>query len=437
MNRRETDLVDQHNSWWGRKSVTRIAVVGAGISGLACADMLARDHDVVLFERASRAGGHSRTLTVARSDGPLPVDTGFIVYNEVNYPLLTKLFAALAVPTKPSDMSFGLRYGDGELEFCASSLAGLFAQKKNIVSPAYLRMLADIMRFFRSAKLVLNDPGDPTLGEFIDRLAPGAWFKDRFLVPMGAAIWSTPPHQMLAFPAKTFVRFFENHGLLSVNGHHPWRTVDGGSEQYVRRLTDRLGARVRTGAGIETVRAAQGGFEVVAGTGERQHFDEVVLAAHADTSLAMIADPTPQERRVLGAFQFRDNEAVLHTDARLMPQSKAAWASWVYAARGSDTDNEVSVTYWMNKLQSLPGADVFVSLNPDREPDAAKVIDRHVFRHPIFSREAVAAQAEVPSIQGQRGLWFCGAWQRNGFHEDGLWSAVRVAEAKGVTIPWL
>jgi predicted NAD/FAD-binding protein len=399
--------------------------------------MLARDHDVVLFERASRAGGHSRTLTVARNDGSLPVDTGFIVYNEVNYPLLTKLFAALAVPTKPSDMSFGLRYGDGELEFCASSLAGLFAQKKNIVSPAYLRMLADIMRFFRSAKLVLNDPGDPTLGEFIDRLAPGTWFKDRFLVPMGAAIWSTPPHQMLAFPAKTFVRFFENHGLLSVNGHHPWRTVEGGSEQYVRRLTDRLGARVRTGARIETVRAAQDGFEVVAGTGEWQHFDEVVLAAHADTSLAMIADPTSQERRVLGAFQFRDNEAVLHTDARLMPQAKAAWASWVYAARGSDADDDVSVTYWMNKLQSLPGADVFVSLNPDREPDPAKVIDRHVFRHPIFSREAVAAQAEIPSIQGQRGLWFCGAWQRNGFHEDGLWSAVRVAEAKGVTIPWL
>ncbi len=374
---------------------------------------------------------------MARSDGSHPVDTGFIVYNEVNYPLLTKLFAALAVPTKPSDMSFGLRYGDGELEFCASSLAGLFAQKKNIVSPAYLRMLADIMRFFRSAKQVLNEPGDPTLGEFIDRLAPGAWFKDRFLVPMGAAIWSTPPHQMLAFPAKTFVRFFENHGLLSVNGHHPWRTVDGGSEQYVRRLTDRLGARVRTGAGIKSVRATQGGFEVVTGTGERQHFDEVVLAAHADASLAMIADPTPHERRVLGAFRFRDNEAVLHTDARLMPQSKAAWASWVYAARGSVADNDVSVTYWMNKLQSLPGADVFVSLNPDREPDPATVIDRHVFRHPIFSREAVAAQAEIPSIQGQRGLWFCGAWQRNGFHEDGLWSAVRVAEAKGVTIPWL
>jgi uncharacterized protein len=416
--------------------VTRIAVVGSGISGLSCAHLLSGLHDVVLYEGQPRPGGHSRTMNVPRPDGPLPVDTGFIVYNEINYPLLTKLFAALSVPTKPSDMSFGLRYGDGELEFCASSLDGIFAQKKNMASPRYLRMLADIMRFFRSAKLVLEEPGDPTLGEFIDRLAPGDWFKDRFLVPMGAAIWSTPPRDMLAFPAKTFVRFFQNHGLLSVNGHHQWRTVDGGSEQYVRRITEGLGSRLRTGQPVREVRTSQGGFEVVTATGETDRFDEVVLAAHADASLAMLADPTPDERRILGQFKFRDNEGVLHTDTRLMPNAKAAWASWVYASSGADDGSGVSVTYWMNKLQSLPGEDVFVSLNPDREIDPAKVIDRHVFRHPVFSREAVAAQDEIPSIQGKRGLWFCGAWQRNGFHEDGLWSAVRVAEAKRVPIPW-
>ena len=416
--------------------MTRIAVVGAGISGLSCAHMLSGSHDVVLFESEARPGGHSRTIGVPRAGGPLPVDTGFIVYNEVNYPLLTKLFAALSVPTKPSDMSFGVRYGDGELEFCASSLEGIFAQKKNMVSPRYLRMLADIMRFFRSAKLVLDEPGDPTLAEFIDRLAPGEWFKDRFLIPMGAAIWSTPPRDMLAFPAKTFVRFFQNHGLLSVNGHHQWRTVDGGSEQYVRRITESLGSRVRTGQPIKQVRASQGGFEVVTATGETDRFDEVVLAAHADASLAMLADPTPDERRILGQFKFRDNEGVLHTDARLMPNAKAAWASWVYASNGADDGSDVSVTYWMNKLQSLPGEDVFVSLNPDREIDPSKVIDRNIFRHPVFSREAVAAQVEIPAIQGKRGLWFCGAWQRNGFHEDGLWSAVRVAEAKKVPIPW-
>jgi predicted NAD/FAD-binding protein len=398
--------------------------------------MLSGSHDVVLFESEARPGGHSRTIEVPRAGGSLPVDTGFIVYNEVNYPLLTKLFAALSVPTKPSDMSFGVRYGDGELEFCASSLEGIFAQKKNIVSPRYLRMLADIMRFFRSAKLVLDEPGDPTLAEFIDRLAPGEWFKDRFLIPMGAAIWSTPPRDMLAFPAKTFVRFFQNHGLLSVNGHHQWRTVDGGSEQYVRRITESLGSRVRTGQSIKQVRASQGGFEVVTATGETDRFDEVVLAAHADASLAMLADPTDEERRILGRFKFRDNEGVLHTDARLMPNAKAAWASWVYASNGADDGSDVSVTYWMNKLQSLPGEDVFVSLNPDREIDPSKVIDRNIFRHPVFSREAVAAQVEIPAIQGKRGLWFCGAWQRNGFHEDGLWSAVRVAEAKKVPIPW-
>ncbi len=416
--------------------MTRIAVVGAGISGLSCAYILNGSHDVVLFESEPRLGGHSRTIKVPRPAGALPVDTGFIVYNEVNYPLLTKLFAALSVPTKPSDMSFGVRYGDGELEFCASSLEGIFAQKKNMASPRYLRMLADILRFFRSAKLVLEEPGDPTLGEFIDRLAPGDWFKDRFLVPMGAAIWSTPPRDMLAFPAKTFVRFFQNHGLVSVNGHHQWRTVDGGSEEYVRRITESRGANIRTGHPVKQVRASQGGFEVVTATGETDRFDEVVLAAHADASLAMLADPMPEERRILGQFKFRDNEGVLHTDARLMPNARAAWASWVYASSGADDGSGVSVTYWMNKLQSLPGEDVFVCLPPDRELDPAKVIDRHTFRQPVFAREAVAAQDEIPSIQGKRGLWFCGAWQRNGFHEDGLWSAVRVAEAKKVPIPW-
>lgn len=416
--------------------MTRIAVVGSGISGLSCAHLLSGSHDVVLYESQPRPGGHSRTMMVSRPDGQLPVDTGFIVYNDINYPLLTKLFASLSVPTKPSDMSFGLRYGDGELEFCASSLQGIFAQKKNMISPRYVRMLADILRFFRSAHLVLNEPGDPTLGEFIDRLAPGDWFKKRFLVPMGAAIWSTPPRDMLVFPAKTFVRFFQNHGLLSVNGHHQWRTVDGGSEQYVGRIIQGLGSRLRTGHLVREIRASQGGFEVVTATGESDRFDEVVLAAHADASLAMLIDPTADERRILGQFKFRDNEGILHTDARLMPKAKAAWASWVYASSGADDGSDVSVTYWMNKLQSLPGDDVFVSLNPDREIDPAKIVDRHIFRHPVFSREAVAAQSEILSIQGKRGLWFCGAWQRNGFHEDGLWSAVRVADAKGVSIPW-
>lgn len=393
-------------------------------------------HDVVLYERDQKPGGHSRTIQVSSPLGPTAVDTGFIVYNEINYPLLTKMFAAYGIATKPSDMSFGVQYGDGELEFCASSLTGLFAQKRNALSPRYLRMLADISIFFRKAKSVLSDPQSPSLGEFIDSLRLSPWFKDRFLVPMGAAIWSTPPDRMMQFPAKTFVRFFDNHGLLSISGHHPWRTVVGGSEHYVQRIAERLGSRLRLRSRVVRVQKIGPFFEVRTEGGDSDTFDEVVFAAHADTSLAIIADPTADERAVLEAFLFRDNTALLHTDESVMPKAKAAWASWVYAAGGPETMGSVSLTYWMNRLQSLPGQNIFVSLNANKPVADRHVIDRHVFRHPVFSPGAIAAQEKIPSIQGARGLWFCGAWQRNGFHEDGLWSAVRVAEAKGIAVPW-
>lgn len=416
--------------------MSRIAVVGAGISGLACADLLSRAHDVTVYEAAPRPGGHARTLAVKHGGRQVAVDTGFIVYNEVNYPLLTRMFAAMGVATHESNMSFGVRYGDGELEFCSSSLAGLFAQKRNLASPRYIGMLRDILKFFREARTVLDDPREPTLGELISRLRLGAWFKDRFLVPMGAAIWSTPPAQMLEFPAKSFVRFFDNHGLLSVSGHHRWRTVTGGSITYVNHIVAKLGDRIRSGTPVAEVRQEGRGFAVTTTAGHRETFDEVVFASHADASLAMLADATPEERRLLGAFAFRDNEGVLHSDQRLMPRAKSAWASWVYAAGGPETKGRVSVTYWMNQLQNLAGPPLFVSLNPDRPIDPDKILDRHIFRHPVFSLEAMQAQPAIPAIQGKRGLWFCGAWQRNGFHEDGLWSAVRVVEAKGIAIPW-
>ncbi len=392
---------------------------------------------MILFEREERAGGHARTLEVDNGVGRVAVDTGFIVYNEANYPLLTRLFAHLGIQTQPSNMSFGVRYGDGELEFCASSLGGLFAQKRNLVCPKFLGMLGDIGRFFRGAPSVLDGADDPTLGELLERLRLGSWFKERFLVPMGSAIWSTPPDKMLSFPAKSFVRFFENHKLLTVRRHHPWRTVAGGSRRYVERLAARLGSRLRHSAAVARVETDErGGHTVVTSDGSRDRFDEVVLACHADVALALIADPLPEERHILGAFPFRDNEAVLHSDVRLMPKARAAWASWVYAAGGPEADRRMSVTYWMNKLQSLTAPPLFVTLNPDRAIAGEMVLDRHVFRHPIFSREAIAAQARMEAIQGRRGLWFAGAWQRYGFHEDGLWSAVRVAEAKGVRAPW-
>lgn len=417
--------------------MARIAVIGAGISGLACADFLAPSHDVVVYEAEKRLGGHSRTLSLALPEGPLRVDTGFIVYNEINYPLLTKLFAYLGVQTQPSDMSFGVRYGNGELEFCASSLQGLFAQKKNLLSPRYYRMLSDIVRFFRSAKKLLSQNKNPTLGEFLEDLRLGDWFRDRFLIPMGAAIWSTPPAQMFAFPAKSFILFFENHGLLSIKGHHPWRTLSGGSQDYVQRFARRLGARIRAGTAVKEVRACQKGHEVVTEKGEREKFDAVVLATHADVSLRILIDPHPEVRRHLSAFGFRDNLALLHTDESLMPHSKKAWASWVYAAGGPEADQSVSVTYWMNRLQSLKGQNIFVSLNPDREVAPHKTLDRYVFRHPMFTHNTMLAQKEIIPLQGRGGLWFCGAWLKNGFHEDGLWSAVQVAQKMKVPIPWL
>ena len=412
--------------------MARIAIVGSGISGLSCADILLGKHDVVVFESAHRAGGHARSMSV---DG-VAVDTGFIVYNEVNYPLLTRFFASLGVMTKPSDMSFGFHSAGGELEYAAGSIRGLLAQPKNLLSPAYWSMLRDIWRFFRVAPSVLQSSSDPTLKELLYDMAFGKPFRDNFLIPMGAAIWSTPPDQMLAFPAKTFIRFFENHGLLSVTGHHPWRTVAGGSETYVAKITDRLGARLRLSSPVDSVSASNGGLIVRTAAGALESFDDVIFACHADEALRLLRDATDDERSVLSAFAFQNNTAVLHTDERLMPRAKRAWASWNYSAPEIGEPGPVSLTYWMNRLQSLPGPNIFVTLNPQREISPSLVRDIHVFRHPVFSHATLAAQQRIGSIQGRRNVWFCGAWQRYGFHEDGIWSAHRVARELGGTPSW-
>lgn len=420
--------------------MSRIAVIGAGISGLGAAYFLARSHEVVLYEAERRLGGHARTRRIDRPGGPTDVDTGFIVYNEVNYPLLTALFRRLGVATIPTDMSFGVSYGGGTLEFSGSSLSGLFAQPANLASPGYWAMLRDIQRFFAAAPGLLEEDGDPTLGEALGRLHLGPWMRDRFLVPMGAAIWSMPPGEILDMPAKTFVRFFANHKLLQASGQHVWRTVAGGSRRYVeplaRELTEQHGAKIRSGVAAVRIEAAPaGGHTVVAGDGSADTFDEVLLACHADAALLLLAEPTAAERAILGAFSFSDNDAVLHGDIRLMPKAKAAWASWVYLA-SSEAERGVSVSYWMNRLQRLPGPPLIITLNPRLAIPDNLVYDRHTFRHPVMSRAAVAAQARVPEIQGRRGLWFCGAWQRFGFHEDGLWSAAEVARLKGLALPW-
>ena len=421
--------------------MSRIAVIGAGISGLGAAYFLAGRHQVVLYEAERRLGGHARTLRIDRPGGPTDVDTGFIVYNEANYPLLTALFGRLGVETIPTDMSFGVSYDGGALEFCGSSLSGLFAQRANLFSPHYWAMLRDIQRFFGRAPGLLDAPGDPSLGEALLDMHLGSWMRDRFLVPMGAAIWSMPPGEILAMPAKSFVRFFANHNLLQAMGHRLWRTVAGGSSRYVAALasvlTETRGAEVRSGApAVRIEPSSQGQHTVITRDGARDTFDEVVLACQADSALSLLADPTDAERAILGAFRYSDNDAVLHNDIRLMPKAKAAWASWVCLASGAGDAPGVSVSYWMNKLQSLPGPPLIITLNPRMEIPDDRVYDRHTFRHPVMSRAAVEAQARIPGIQGRRGLWFCGAWQRYGFHEDGLWSAAEIARLKGVALPW-
>jgi predicted NAD/FAD-binding protein len=410
----------------------RIAVIGSGISGLACAEMLRGPHDVVVFETADRAGGHSRTVMA----GGVPVDTGFIVYNEVNYPLLTAFLRYLGVETERSDMSFGVSLGGGDIEFSATSVRGLFAQPWNALSPAHWSMLCDAVRFFRNAPSVLTAANDPTLGEFLDTLKLGEPFRQRFLIPMGSAIWSTPPNEMLTFPAKTFVRFFQNHGLLTIADQHPWRTIKGGSRVYVKKMMDRLGNALRLSTPVIRLSTETNKVKIWTAHGSPEEFDAVILSCHADQAMQLLSDATANERSILGAFTFRDNEAVLHRDMSFMPKAKSAWASWIFSSDAATTGEQLSVTYWMTRLQNLASPDVFVTLNPVREIAANLVLDRHVFRHPVFSCEAVSAQDQLSHIQGQRGIWYCGAWTRYGFHEDGIWSAERVASALGGGIPW-
>lgn len=417
--------------------MANIGIIGSGISGLASAFLLARAHDVTLIEADTRLGGHARTLTVRDQVEAQTVDTGFIVYNEVNYPHLTRLFAHLGVVTEPSDMSFAVTWRDGAFEFCGSSLAGLFAQPGNVVSPAYWRMLADTLRFFRNAGHVLHRDDDPELGTYLDELRLGRWVQDRFLLPMGAAIWSTPPGEMRRMPAKTFVRFFENHGLLSVRGHHAWRTVSGGSARYVEKIAEAIGHdRIFTGQAAAVVQQRDDGIAVLSADGSERMFDHVVLACHADKALGLLDQPTDVERMILGAFRFRDNVAYLHRDASHMPIRRRAWASWVYAAGGENANASMSVTYWMNRLQNLPGDPLFVTLNPTKPVADHLLIDQHTFRHPVFDTAAIEAQSGLGDIQGRRNIWFAGAWQRYGFHEDGLASAVDVARRLGVSAPW-
>jgi len=418
----------------------RIAVIGSGISGLGAAWLLSRSSGVTLFEENDYYGGHSNTVFADTPRGRVPVDTGFIVYNAPNYPNLTALFDHLGVETRETTMSFSASLNGGRFEYSGSGLAGLLAQPANAAKPRFWTMVRDILRFYEEAPKVLSDDvaGQESLGDYLKRNGYGERFIQDHLLPMAAAIWSAPTDQMMAFPMTGFVRFFVNHGLLQVKGRPLWRTVTGGSREYVKRLLADADIDVRKNTGIVRVRRLNDGVELTDRHGVTHLFDHVVMASHADQSLAMIKDATDEERAILGAFAYQKNRAILHSDPSLMPRRKRAWAAWNYCRNGDQPSDPVSVTYWMNVLQHLDkDTPLFVSLNPDRKPAPDLVHYETEYDHPLFDSAAIRAQRDLWRIQGAHRTWFCGAYCGYGFHEDGLQSGLAVAEAlSGVRRPW-
>jgi predicted NAD/FAD-binding protein len=413
-------MFDQHQTV--RK---KIAIVGGGISGLSAAYYLASEHDVTLFEAEPALGGHARTV-MAGKNGDQPVDTGFIVFNYVTYPLLTRLFQDLNVPVIKSEMSFGASINDGWLEYGLNNLGTIVAQKRNLLRPQYYKMIADIVRFGKHAEAAAKDD-DKTIGELVDELGLGAWFRNHYLMPMCGAIWSTPVDDVDAFPAKSLVRFFRNHALLAGLGEHQWWTVKGGSVEYVRRLKDALltrGCTIRTASPVRRINRAATGVTIWAANAASERFDEVILACHSDQALSILGDDaTEAEQSALSAIRYQTNRAVLHCDPAQMPKRRACWSSWAYRSQ----DGDIGVTYWMNRLQAIPDSDpLFVTLNPSREIPAAMIYDQTEYAHPIFDRAAMQAQTRIREMQGQNMTWFAGAWNRHGFHEDGIASAMRV-----------
>jgi len=409
----------------------RIAVIGSGISGLTAAYYLNRAHDVHVFERDSRIGGHTHTVMADSADGPVPVDTGFIVFNDRTYPNFCRLISGLGIETQASDMSFAVTDG-GHFEYSSRGVAGFFAQRRNCLAPRHYTMFREIMRFNREAPLLLTDPAADsiTLGEFLDKSAYAQVFIDRYLIPMAGAVWSMAPDAVPGFPARTLIRFMQNHGMLGINTHPKWKAIRGGSHTYLTPLTAGFRRSISKCAAIASVTRTDRGVSIQFDDRPAEQFDEVVFACHGDQILPLLANPTEDERDVLTCFTTTRNEACLHTDAALLPRRARARASWNYLLgdRG-----RVTVTYHMNRLQSIRTAEDFcVTLNGNGSVNSGRVIHRMVYEHPLYTRAAIRAQDRWHEISGRRHTHFCGAWWFYGFHEDGVRSAIRVAEALGV-----
>lgn len=415
----------------------RIGIVGTGVAGLGCAYYLAstpelRDRvELTLLERNDYAGGHTNTREVEENGRSLPIDTGFIVFNHVTYPLLTALFADLGVATKPAEMSFAVRHDPDHLEYNGMSVNKVFAQRRNLLRPGFYRLLRDILRFFKAGRASLNDAkvAELTLEDFCRHHGLGREFIEWYLVPMSSSVWSTEPADVLAFPARSLLRFFDNHGFLGVTTHHPWFTVEGGARTYVAKILARVGAP-RLRADVRSLQETSDGVKLRTATGEVLRFDRVILAGHADESLALLSTPDALQQKLLGSFRYQKNHAVLHTDPGLLPRRRRAWAAWnflVEPAAEKTAPPRATVHYWMNALQGVsPHRDYFVSLNSSDRIAESAVLYETTYEHPVFTLAAMQAQERLAELNhrspGQR-VFFCGSYFRYGFHEDALWSA--------------
>lgn len=419
----------------------RIAVIGSGISGLSAAWLAAHSNRVVLYEAENRLGGHSNTAIAPTPYGDIPVDTGFIVFNDKNYPNLVAMFEHLGVQTQASDMSFAASIDDGRFEYSGTGLKGILGQKTNVLRPRFWKMLSDVLRFYKEAEGLMHrrDLEQLTLGEYLERENYSDAFIQDHLLPMGAAIWSMTTVDMRAYPLHAFIRFFVHHGLILLKGRPRWRTVTGGSREYVARIATDFAGEIRLSSPVARIERMANGVIVTDRSGHADRFDDVIIATHANDALAMLADADPIERRILGSFRYTDNVAVLHTDECLMPKRHNVWSSWNYIGGKKDREGApLCVTYWMNRLQDLePRHDMFVTLNACRTIREDKIIASYNYSHPLFDMAAMNAQRDVWELQGRRNTFFCGAHFGSGFHEDGLQAGLAAAEAAtGTRRPW-
>lgn len=423
-----------------------LAIVGTGIAGMGCAHFLQNDFDLTLFESNNYTGGHTNTVTVPETgtERPIPIDTGFMVFNYETYPQLTRLFSQLNVPVKKTAMSFSVRHEDTGLEFAGSSLNHLFAQRKNLLSPRFYRMLLAIGRFNREAIDALTNPrwAGTTLGDYVRLRNYGDDFFHLYLIPMSSAVWSTPPEKMLGFPAATLLRFFHNHGFLGLHTQHQWWTVDGGSKEYVRRLTAPWRDRIQHNARVVRVSRHGGGVTVTTHDGTSRRFDHAILACHGDEALQLLVDPSTDESRLLSKFHYQPNVATLHTDSSVMPRTRLAWSSWNYSIGRNPAGSISPAThYWMNRLQGVSDRqNYFVSINGTNGIAPEKILKTIHYEHPLFNLGAIGAQSEIPRLnttaRDTTETYFAGAWQRFGFHEDGLLSAVNLSQLLLKRDPW-